>query len=165
VPAPVPDIRVAGREDIACLQAALSWAIDWRVTAASVDPADRISRTGHDYLLDGWGREGDTAVVALVDGRCLGAAWYRLWTDESHSYGYVDADTPEMGIGVEPAARGAGVGQMLITRLFDEARAHGVAALSLSVEQDNFAFPWYERLGFERHTRTADSWTMVKRLG
>jgi hypothetical protein len=44
------------------------------------------------------GAQGDRAIVAEDQGVRLGAAWFRLWTDDCHSYGFVDAKTPEIGI-------------------------------------------------------------------
>ncbi len=57
--------------------------------------------------LEGWGRQGDTAVLAvdLDGGRRLGAAWYRLMTSEEPGYGYVDDSTPEIALAVVPDHR------------------------------------------------------------
>ena len=46
---------------------------------------------------------GDLAVIAESDGRPIGAAWSRLWTADVHSYGFVDADTPELALAVARA--------------------------------------------------------------
>jgi GNAT superfamily N-acetyltransferase len=120
---------------------------------------------GHAYLLAEWGRAGDTAVVAEVDGQAVGAAWYRYWTDSSHSYGYVDDSTPEVGIGEEPGSRACGVGMSLMIRLLEQAAGQGVRCVSLSVARDNAAASLCRRLGFERYADVESSWTMLKRLG
>ena len=62
-------------------------------------------------LLADWGRNGDRALIAIEDGRRIGAAWFRLWTPELHSYGFVNAATPEMAIAVKPSERAKGLGQ------------------------------------------------------
>ncbi|HEX9659727.1 MAG TPA: GNAT family N-acetyltransferase, partial [Rhodothermales bacterium] len=68
------------------------------------------------FLLEDWGRPGDTGRVAETEnGEPLGTA-YRLWTDKRHFYGYVSPEIPELGIAVAGHARGQGIG----TRLMDE---------------------------------------------
>lgn len=89
-------------------------------------------------ILDGWGREGDTAVIAATRiGVYVGAAWYRYWTMESHSYGFVDEETPELGLAVRREFRGRGYGTRLLQELIQQARASKAKAISLSVEPDN----------------------------
>jgi Bacterial PH domain len=41
-------------------------------------------------LLADWGRPGDRGVIAEAQQLRIGAAWFRLWTPELHSYGFVD---------------------------------------------------------------------------
>jgi GNAT superfamily N-acetyltransferase len=101
-------------------------------------------------LLGGWGREGDVAVIAEQQGTPAGAAWFRLWTAEIHSYGYVDEATPEVGIAVRRQHRGQGIGRALLEALLLRARAAGFEALSLSVDDANFARHLYESMGFQR---------------
>ncbi len=103
------------------------------------------------FYLEGWGRPGDAAVVALDpdDGHRVGAAWSRLMPSQKPGYGFVDPSTPEVAIGVVPEARGRGVGGALLPALMDLARSRGFGALSLSVRQENTAaVRLYERNGF-----------------
>ena len=120
--------------------------------------------------LEGWGRSGDAAVVALDpdDGRRVGAAWYRLMPPEKPGYGFVDASTPELAIGVVPGARGRGIGGALLAALMDVARSGGFGALSLSVRRKNTAaVRLYERNGFVRAAEIGvehPSWAMKAEL-
>ncbi len=113
--------------------------------------------------LEGWGRAGDTAVVALEPGdeRRVGAAWYRLYPSDDRGYGFVDASTPEVAIAVVPDRHGRGVGAALLGALLNTARARGFHALSLSVRRDNpAAIKLYERNGFVKLFGVEGSWTM-----
>ena len=107
------------------------------------------------------GRPGDAGCIAEADGTPIGAAWYRLWTGQQHSYGYVDPSTPELAIGVLAQHRGRGVGAALLEALLQTARETSIRRVSLSVEIDNPALRLYERLGFERWKRVGGGWTMV----
>lgn len=108
-----------------------------------------------------WGRPGDAAVIALLDGFPAGAAWYRLFDGTSPGYGFVDAQTPELAVAVVPNARGKGVGSALLDALTERARADGFGSLSLSVDRHNDgAIALYEQFGFERVGETDESLTL-----
>ena len=113
-------------------------------------------------VLHNWGRPGDTAVIA-VDGNDmpLGAAWYRFWTSEYHSFGFVDESTPEVGIGVRVEKRRQGVGTALLQALLKQAAKQRIQRVSLSVDPDNYARKIYEKIGFKKVDVPDNSWTMV----
>lgn len=89
------------------------------------------------HYATGWMRPGDAGVVALLDDRAVGAAWWRTFSADDPGYGYVDAAVPEIGLGVLPAARGRGAGTTLLDALVARAREERLPGLSLSVEDGN----------------------------
>lgn len=108
----------------------------------------------------GYGRAGDSGVVALLDGAPVGAAWYRLFSAEDPGYGYVRDDVPELALAVREHARRIGVARTLLTRLLADATAQGLPAVSLSVEPENPARVLYERLGFVKVAERGAARTM-----
>lgn len=115
--------------------------------------------------LAGWGRPGDSGVVAAVEDTPVGAAWFRLYEVENPGYGFVAADNPELSIGVKAAWRGRGVGRALLDALVATARAEGHDALSLSVDRRNTpALALYRSTGFREVGGSAENPTMLLRL-
>ena len=116
-------------------------------------------------ILAGWGRRGDRALIATTgDGVRLGAAWFRLWTPDVHSYGFVQADVPEVGISVATEHRSRGIGRALLRALMDTGRRDGFSALSLSVSPQNPAIRLYESEGFRKVGESGTSWTLLADL-
>lgn len=137
----------------------ITWAL---YTAVAWDPERRLppfeELLNHPELTryhQGWGRAGDFGVAAELQGEFAGAAFCRLFTDDDHGHGYLDADTPELAVAVVEDFRGRGVGTVLIDRLAETVRQAGIRALSLSVDHGNPARGLYERLGF--HEVSADA--------
>lgn len=97
---------------------------------------------------EGWGKNGDLALVARSDAELLGAVWYRFFTEEHHGDGYVDEDTPELAIAVRESFRGRGIGRLLMHAAHEQARIDGVGRISLSVNLDNPARHLYRELGY-----------------
>ncbi len=60
-----------------------------------------------------------------------------------------NAETPELAISVLPEFRGYGIGTKLMKKLFEILRDNGYARTSLSVQKDNPAVRFYERLGYQ----------------
>lgn len=108
-----------------------------------------------------WGRPGDRALIALMDDTPVGAGWYRLFDESNRGYGFVDRETPELGMAIVSAYRGQGVGGKLMHELIQQARIDGFASLSLSVDPSNeAAVHMYEKLGFVFCGVSGTSWTM-----
>lgn len=98
----------------------------------------------------GWGRAGDTALIALDEAThvAVGAAWYRLFAAAEPGYGFVDEATPELTVAVVPSRRGEGIGQALLSAIVEQARADGIAAISMSAVRDTPAVALFEENGF-----------------
>ena len=148
-------IRRGGAQDLRFLRDMLHHAYYWRERV----PGSLVSR-----YVRGWGRPGDTAVVALDGGFPVGAAWYRVFSADEPGYGFVDEQTPELAIAVVPSQRGKGVGEQLLLALLERAREAGHTSLSLSVEPGNPARKLYERHGFRVVDEGPEAWTMVASL-
>ncbi len=140
-------IRRAVDEDAAFLQQMLLLAADWRTDAPERPVAQVMSEPLLAHYVAGWPLHGDLGVVAEA-GHPVGAAWWRFFREDDPGFGFVDAATPELSIGVRASWRGQSVGEQLLHTLISHARAEGVGALSLSVEPDNYAaVRLYTRLG------------------
>jgi GNAT superfamily N-acetyltransferase len=148
-------LRRGGVQDVRFLRDMLVHAYYWRARV----PGSLVSR-----YVRGWGRPGDTAVIALVDGFPVGAAWFRLFPAAEPGYGFVDEQTPELAIAVVPSKRGHGIGDELLDSLLAKAKEAGYQRLSLSVEPGNPARKLYERHGFDVVDEGDDAWTMVASL-
>jgi len=154
-------IRAGDRSDSAFLEEMLFEAFFWDVATARPTLSSFREQAEFTQVLDGWGRAGDRAIVAAThDGERLGAAWFRLWTPEVHSYGFVDAGIPEIGMAVVAAHRSKGVGRTLLQALLETARAEGFPAVSLSVSPANLARRLYETEGFRKVGESGTSWTL-----
>lgn len=135
----------------------LALSADWRPGAPVRSLAEITGHPAIAHYVEGWPQPGDAGVVA----EDTGAAWWRYFTADDPSFGFVDASVPEMSIAVVAHARGQGIGGALITALLELARAEGIATLSLSVEPDNPAVRLYERVGFRVLRSGGGSLTML----
>lgn len=93
-----------------------------------------------------FGGKGDNGVVAEIDSQLVGAAWARIIP----AYGNLDEETPELAISVLPEFRGKGIGTDLMKALFELLQKYGYARTSLSVQQNNPAVRFYQRLGYTK---------------
>ncbi len=159
---PTPfQLRLATPNDLPFLRKMLFEAAYWRPETPRPDLEEGLSDPELVKILSDWGREGDLAVIANKGGTDLGAAWSRFWTQEHHSYGFVDESIPELGIGVVAKHRGKGIGRALIRELIKIASERGIKQISLSVEKDNFSRELYLSEGFKPLGQVENADTML----
>ena len=108
-------------------------------------PARKIIYKPEIYVyIDGFGGKDDLGVIAEVNGQVVGAAWTRIIP----AFGHIDSTTPELAISVLPGWRGRGIGGRMMERLFGMLTESGYRRTSLSVQKDNPAVRFYQRLGY-----------------
>jgi ribosomal-protein-alanine N-acetyltransferase len=157
-------IREARREDERFLSEMLYEATTWRTGPERFPAREVLSLPEIAVYIGGWGRPGDEGLIAEAEtGEPVGAAWYRLFSEAAHGFGFVNAETPELTIAVRQDLRGRGIGGALLEELIASARKAGLRALSLSVEPDNPALRVYERAAF-RVIGTGKVLTMIRDL-
>ena len=154
-------IRPGTIEDLPFLEKMLYEAFFWDPSAARPGLEAFLQHPEFRRLLADWGKHGDTAVIAEDGDAPIGAAWYRFGSEENHSYGFVNPDTPEIGMGIVPAHRSKGLGRALLRALIKAAQAQGTRSLSLSVEPANFAGQLYESEGFVKVGESGTSRTLM----
>lgn len=93
--------------------------------------------------------EHDIGLYAMVETEVAGGAWVRLFRENDRGYGYVNANTPELVLGVKEAYRNQGIATQLLEQLFQEV-ARVFPQMSLCVRTTNPAITLYERLGFKK---------------
>ena len=94
-------------------------------------------------------RRGDYGVVACTSqGQWVGTARVLYLPQQNRGYGFVAPGIGELGVSVQPEARGVGLGTELICDVVEIARVRGDRGVSLSVETGNPARKLYEKLGF-----------------
>jgi ribosomal protein S18 acetylase RimI-like enzyme len=164
--------RLSSRADPAFLAEMLYEAVHWRDDGAEERPPleELLAQPDLRRYVDGWGRKGDVALVALDRlEEPVGAAWYRVFETNEPGYGFVASDVPELSIAVYPECRGQHVGGLLLGSIVSRARSDGYRAISLSVADENPARRLYARSGFEVVTsgepvKAGDSLTMLLAL-
>ncbi len=105
-------------------------------------------------------------MLAEAAGAPVGAAWIRFRPATDPGYGFVAPDVPELTVGVAAGWRGRGVGRALLRAVASQARARGIARISLSVERKNYAQRLYRSEGYRIvDSSDAQSDTMLKEPG
>jgi len=160
-----PKTRVMRKSDYAYLNEFLYQAI---FIPAGAEPPERSIINAPEifvYIEDFGNKAGDLGVVAEQNGQVIGAAWTRIIP----AYGHVDTTTPELAISIFPEFRGYGVGTKLMKKLFQLLKDNGYKQTSLSVQKDNPAVRFYQRLGYEIADEKLDhvgneDYLMIKKL-
>jgi GNAT superfamily N-acetyltransferase len=138
---PMTVIRRGGSPDVPFMRSLLAHAYNWHTRMFDTEvPVGRY--------VDGWGRPGDTALLAIEGGHRVGAGWFRLFREAAPGYGFVDESTPEVTVVVVPSRQGQGIGQLLLAGLVERAQADAFRGLSVSVEQKPDEIAAYAAAGF-----------------
>jgi GNAT superfamily N-acetyltransferase len=118
----------------------------------------------HHYIKD-FGQKNDFALVAENKGKLVGAIWIRLFSEAQKGYGFVDTDTPELSMAIDPAFRNKGIGSQLLTKMLDKMKNLSHKQVSLSVDTRNFAYQLYLKFGFQVLEMSGHTAVMVKVFG
>jgi GNAT superfamily N-acetyltransferase len=144
-------IRELEPADADFLGAMLYEAVYWNPAKERLPAEFVLAHPALTIFHEGWGRPGDTGLVAEEDGEPVGVVWYRRFTETTHGEGFVDETTPELAVSVADGHRGRGIGGALMEAIHERARADGLARISLSVDRDNPAKHLYARLGYDEY--------------
>jgi len=138
-------VRVMRESDYECLPEFLYQAI-YIPEGAEPPPRSVISDPEIMVYIKDFGMQpGDLGVVAERNDQVVGAAWTRIIP----AYGHIDCETPELAIAILPEFRSYGIGTKLMKKLFEVLRKNGYKQTSLSVQKDNPAVLFYQRLGYK----------------
>lgn len=111
--------------------------------------------------LAGFGSEKhDKALVAEVDGKVAGAVWARIMDD----YGHINDEIPSLAIALHEEYRGLGMGTALMKEIMAVLKSSGYEFVSLSVQEANYAYKMYRKLGFEIHEDKGEELILICRL-
>jgi GNAT superfamily N-acetyltransferase len=160
----VVTVREAAPEDLPFLLRVLAIAADWQAGVEARPVAEVLAAPdlAH-YVPDLTGR--DRGLVAQDERReDCGAAWWRFFDRGDSGYGFVEADVPEVTVGVLAPSRGRRVGRRLLRDLIALARDDRLPGLSLSVAPDNFARRLYAELAFVQVGTNGGSMTLLLSL-
>jgi len=161
----VSGIRDLREDELGLLGEMLYAALAWRPDVELPPRELVLAHPQVSIFHEGWGRPGDTALVAEENGRPVGVVWYRFFTESEHGEGFVDEQTPELAIAVVEGFRGRGLGRRLMEAMHERARGNGIARISLSVDEDNPAKRLYARLGYVEHEPGDGLGRMLLELG
>ena len=113
-------IRLGNSEDLIFLKEMLFEAFFWKQELLRPKLEEFFENPEISKLILNWGRVGDRLLIAEQGNKRIGAAWYRLWSESDQSYGYIDSNTPELGMGIYYEYRSKGIGRILLKRLIPQ---------------------------------------------
>jgi GNAT superfamily N-acetyltransferase len=159
------NIRKAKKEDLPFLWKILYYAAFWNSNEKKPPFETVFSVPEIKKILSGWGKTSDIAIIAeFTEGNEIGGAWYRFWCMKNHSFGFIDENTPELGMAVIPGMRGKGIGSKLLKALIIEAKGNNINALSLSVAKNNPAVRLYKENGFKILKERKPDYLMILKI-
>jgi ribosomal protein S18 acetylase RimI-like enzyme len=121
----------------------------WDPPPSGLRAIEILQNPGVSIYAEGWGRSTDVGVVAQVDGHDAGACWVRL-LPVGIGLASVDAETPQLGIALEPEFQHKGYGRPLMLEAIQAFRRAGYKQVALTVHPENPAQFMYERCGFRK---------------
>lgn len=121
----------------------------WDPPPAGLRPREILQDPAVRIYVENWGQPGDVGVVAVSDGKDIGACWMRLLPPGIGSAS-VEDHTPQLGIALRPEYQHQGYGTMLIQAALAAAQSAGYYQVSLTVHPQNPAIVLYNRCGFKK---------------
>jgi ribosomal protein S18 acetylase RimI-like enzyme len=157
-------VRPLAASDQAMLWKLLHVAL-WDPPPAGLRPLEVLDHPGVRIYAEDWGQGTDVGVIGESEatGEVVGACWMRLVTG-GQGLGYIDEETPQLGIAVFPAFHRQGHGERLMRSALDAAKAHGYRAVSLTVHPENPAIALYQRCGFRKIDLRRTCHLMIREL-
>ena len=138
-------------------------AVFWRESGTKPTFEEGLAYPDVAKAIKDWGKhDGDTAVIATVDSKPVGAAWFRYWSDSNTIRGYYDENVPVAVIGLHGDYRHQGIGKKMMQWLVDYAKNNSIDKISLAVTKDNYAINLYRQQGFKEHEDMGDWFIMVR---
>lgn len=157
-------LRESKPSDMQFMREMLYEAVFWRPNPKKPALEEGLADPGARNALVDWDkRDGDAAVVALLDSTPAGAAGYRFYTDDNCIRGYMDETVPVIVIAVHKNYRQQGIGEKMIAWLIEHASKRNIQKLSLMVSKDNHALRLYRKYGFQEYADKGDSLLMLRR--
>lgn len=139
-------LRPLRADDVEALAEATLGNMNWREERFTREQiAERANIVPYSRLVPD---RGDFGFVAERAARVVGVVWLQFRPHDQPGYGYVDESIPELSIWVHGSERRKGLGRALTRAALEETRTRQLAAVSLSVEADNFARHLYADEGF-----------------
>ncbi|MCD8355091.1 MAG: GNAT family N-acetyltransferase [Clostridia bacterium] len=120
-------------------------------------PKDIIKTPELQVYVSDFGKKDDSALVALVDEKIIGAVWGRIMND----YGHIADDIPSLAIALYKEQRGHGIGTALMRQMLLLLKNKGYKKVSLSVQKANYAVKLYLKVGFMIEKQYAEEYIMV----
>lgn len=135
----------------------------WDPPPAGLRPIEALQAPGVRIYAEGWGKPSDVGVVARVGKTDAGACWVRL-LPAGVGLAWVDEQTPQLGIALEPEYQHKGFGRPLLQETLQAVAKAGYRQVSLTVHPDNPAQFMYESCGFRKVERRHAYHLMVTRV-
>ncbi|GFI61457.1 hypothetical protein IMSAG049_00616 [Clostridiales bacterium] len=105
-------------------------------------------------------KKDDKALVAVFEGKIVGAIWARIMSD----YGHIDNETPSLAMSLYKEYRGQGIGTKLLGEFLELLEQSGYKQVSLSVQKANYAVRIYKKADFQIFEENDEEYIMRRVL-